>query len=195
MIKAMLLDLDGIVIRPRHKYFSEKFSEEYGIPLSEILPFFKEEYKKAARGEVSIRNVLPEYLNKWGWKKSLDEFLQYWFESERTLDVNVLNVVKELRERGIKVYFASDNEKERANYVLETLGLKNDFDGAFFSFELGFTKSESEFFKKILKSLNLKAKDMEYWDDDLKNVEVANAVGVKGKLYKNFEEFEKEVEI
>ena len=66
MNKEILLDADGIVIRPRHKYFSEKFSEEHNVPLEEVLPFFKREYKRAAVGEVDIREVLPPYLEKMG---------------------------------------------------------------------------------------------------------------------------------
>ena len=57
--KAILFDLDGVVIKPRHKYFSEKLSEKQNIPLEDILPFFKDEYKKAAIGEVEIKDVLP----------------------------------------------------------------------------------------------------------------------------------------
>ena len=189
MLKIILLDLDGIVIRPRYKYFSEKYSEEYKIPLSELTPFFTNEYKKAARGEISIREVLPEYLKKWRWGKSPDEFLNYWFHEERTIDVNVLDIVKKLREDGVKVYLASDNEKERANYIMNDLELKDVFDGAFFSYQLGHTKSEPEFFQKILKDLKLKGRDVEYWDDDQKNVDVAKSVGIDAKFYDNFEEF------
>ena len=191
MSKVVLLDLDGIVIRPRHKYFSEKFSEEYKIPLTEITPFFTDDYKKAARGEISIREVLPEYLKKWGWKKSLDEFLNYWFHGERTIDVNVSETVKKLREGGVKVYFVSDNEKERAEYVMNTLGLSDDSDGAFFSYQLGHTKSEPEFFLKILEQLGVGAKDVEYWDDDQKNVDVAKSAGIDAKFYNDFEGFKK----
>ena len=191
MLKVVLLDLDGIVIRPRFKYFSDKYSEEYKIPLSEITPFFKNEYKKAARGEISIRDILPEYLKKWGWTKSFNEFLDYWFHGERTLDVNVLEIIKKLREKGVKVFLASDNEKERANYIMNDLELKDVFDGAFFSYQLGHTKSEPEFFQKILKDLKLKAKDVEYWDDDQKNVDVAKSVGINARLYDSFESFMK----
>lgn len=45
-MKMLLFDLDGVVILPRHKYFSEKLSEEQNIPLENIITFFKGEYKK-----------------------------------------------------------------------------------------------------------------------------------------------------
>ena len=189
MVKAILLDLDGLVIRPRHKYFSEKLSEDYKIPLSEIMPFFKNEYKLAAKGEVGIREVLPLYLKKWGWKKSLDDFLTYWFESEKTPDTNILEISKKLREKGLKVYLVSNNEKERANYVMKDLGLKNLFDGGYFSCNLGFTKSEPEFFQKILEDLKFKSGEIMHWDDDPKEVDAAKSVGINAKLYTSFENF------
>lgn len=193
MLKVLLLDLDGIVIRPRHKYFSEKFSEEYKIPLTEIVPFFKEKYILAAMGSLSIREVLPKYLKAWGWKKSLDEFLEYWFGSERTLDENVLKIVRNLRKEGVKVYLASDNEKERSKYVMETLKLKDEFDGGYFSYQIGYTKKELNFFKMIHKNLNVKPREIEYWDDDPENVKVAVRAGFKGKVYISFDDFKKDI--
>ena len=193
MNKIILLDLDGVVIRPRHKYFSDKFSEEYNIPIEEILPFFRKEYKLAAKGEVSVREVLPDYLNKWRWKGTVEEFLNYWFEGETTLDENLLVEVGKLREQGIKVYLVSHNGRERANFVMEKVGLKNRFDGAFFSCDLGFTKNEQDFFKEILDKLKVNSDNIEYWDDDPVNIEVAKSAGIKNaKVYTSFEEFKKE---
>jgi putative hydrolase of the HAD superfamily len=188
MAKIVLLDLDGIVIRPRYKYFSEKYSEEHKVPLENILPFFKGEYRLAEKGEASIREVLPKYLTKWGWKKSLDDFLTYWFREERTLDQNVLDAVATLRKNGTKVYIASDNEKERARYVVETLKLEDYFDGIYFSYQLGHTKSEPEFFTKILGNLKAEPADVDYWDDDPKNVEVAKGIGINSKFYTSVDE-------
>jgi putative hydrolase of the HAD superfamily len=142
MNKEILLDADGVVIRPCHKYFSEKFSEDYGVPIGEILPFFNGEYKRASVGEVDIREVLLPYLEKWGWKGTTDEFLQYWYEGERDVDERVLEIVRNLRHSGARVYLASDNEAGRAKYLMEEVGLQSDFDGGFFSSDLGVTKSQ-----------------------------------------------------
>lgn len=194
MNKEILLDVDGVVIRPRHKYFSEKFSEDYGVPIEDILPFFKGEYKQAAIGEVDIKDVLPPYLQKWGWKGTVDEFLQYWYEGERDVDERVLKAIKSLRESGARVYLASDNEAGRARYLMEEVGLRDDFDGGYFSFDLGVTKSHPEFFKKVAENLQVEPSQIDYWDDDPKNVEVARSVGVDAHTYSNFEEFKETIE-
>lgn len=193
MAKIILIDADGVVIRPRNKYFSETLAEKQGIPLEEVLPFFKGEYKKAQVGEVDIREILPPYLAKWNWQGSVDDFLKFWFESEKDLDQKVLEIVRNLRESGDKVYLASDNEANRAKYLMEGLGLKDLFDSAFFSSDLGVTKSDPLFFQKIAETLKVNVSDLNYWDDDQKNVDIANTLGVKGHLYTDSEKFAEEV--
>ncbi|HLE48521.1 MAG TPA: HAD-IA family hydrolase [Patescibacteria group bacterium] len=193
MSKVLLLDVDGVVIRPRNKYFSETYSQDYGVPIEEIVPFFKGGYKRAAIGEVDIKDVLLSYLIKWGWKGNVDEFLRYWFESERDTDEKVMEFVSELRHRGVKVHLVSDNEANRAKYLMEDVGLKNIFDGAFFSSALGVTKSDPEFYKKVVEKLKVKPEEVEYWDDDPKNVEVAKGVGINAQVYGSFEEFKERV--
>lgn len=193
MSKDILLDLDGVVVKGRHKYFSEKFSEEHNIPIEEVLPFFKTDYKRAALGEVDIREVLPPYLQQWGWKGSVDEFLQYWFEGEREVDQRVIEVVRELRQNGSRVHLASDNEANRARYLMDEVELKDEFDRAFFSSELGHTKSEPVFFENVLEELQAQPQDVSYWDDDPKNVEIANKIGIQANVYSDFDEFKSKV--
>lgn len=193
MSKEILLDLDGVVIKGRHKYFSEKLAEEQNIPLEDIIPFFKGEYKRAALGEVDIREVLPPYLEKWGWKGSPYEFLEYWFEGEREIDQRVMEVVRQLRQEGSRVHLASDNEINRARYLMDEVGLKDEFDRAFFSSELGHTKSEPIFFERVLEELQAQPQDVSYWDDDPKNVDVANQVGIQSNVYADFDEFKHKV--
>lgn len=187
MERKFLFDLDGVLIR-REKYFSQRFSDDYQIPIDKVLPFFKGDYKEAAVGRLNIRQVLPTYLSQWGWKKSVDDFLTYWFENEREVDSQLLSAIQELRKKE-KCYLASDNEKERAKYVMETIGLVKSFDGAFFSCDLGHTKSEPAFFEDVLQKLQVPARDVVYWDDDPKNVAVASGVGLTAFVYEGFERY------
>lgn len=192
-MKELLLDVDGVVIRPRNKYFSEKFSEDYRIPLDQILPFFKGEYKKAAIGEVNIKDILPDYLQKWGWKGTVDDFLKYWYESEKDVDQGVLKIVRELRKNGVRVHLVSDNEAGRAKYLMEVVGLGKEFDSGFFSSELGVTKSDPQFFQKVAEQLQTEAGNIIYFDDDQKNVDAAKGVGIDAHLFENIEDLKETV--
>ena len=99
--------------------------------------------------------------------------------------------VEKIREKGFKCYLVSDQEKERANYLMEQLGLKNEFARCFFSYQLGHMKSEPEYFKEIFKITGLEPEEFIYFDDDQKNVDVATSLGINAHLYTNIDDLKK----
>ncbi|MFZ2887163.1 MAG: HAD-IA family hydrolase [Minisyncoccia bacterium] len=188
MIKAILFDADGVVIKKRDRFFSERFAEKQEVPLSDVLPFFKNEMLQAFVGKADIKQALTTYLPKWKWNDSVDDFLAYWFGEESPRDEGVIAYVQELRQKGTRCYVATDREKYWAEYLLETSGLKKDFDGFFFSYDIGHEKDAPEFFEEVLSRLELKPEEVQYWDDDQKNVDVAKALGIDARFYSNLEE-------
>lgn len=188
MIKAVLFDIDGVVLRPRIEYFSEKLVREKGIPLEKTLPFFKRPYQLCIIDKANLREELEKVLPRWGWEGSVDELIRYWFEGEKEVNQDVLREAQKLRERGIVCYLASDIESLRAGYLLDEVELNEQFDGSFFSCDLRRTKDEPEFFEKVVKELGKEAiepGDIVFWDDDEKNVEAARGVGIKAELFES----------
>ncbi len=192
MERVILIDADGVVIAGRHKYFSDRLSEEKGIPKDDILAFFKNEYGSCSRGKADIKEVILPYLQKWNWEGSVEDFLTYWFEGENQVDSALIEAIDELRSRGVKTYIVSDNEKYRAEYLMDACKLADHFDGTFFSYAIGYKKSEPEFFKTVLERLPNEAV-IEYWDDDPENVDVAERCGIKSYVYRGIEEFKSNV--
>jgi len=192
MIKALILDADGVVIKD-HEYFSVRYKRDFGKSLNDevITNFFRNEFRKASIGKADLKELLKERFNEWGWKGTFNELLEYWFRGERALDERVLEITKKLRSKGIKVCLASDNEKYRAEYLLNEVGLKSQFDDTFFSCSLGHTKSEPEFFQAVIKKLKLKPEEIVYFDDDPKNVANAKKVGIDARVYKSVSQLEK----
>jgi putative hydrolase of the HAD superfamily len=182
MIKAILFDADGVVIAP-HPYFSKRLQDEFGISSEKVLPFFKNEFKTCTIGKTDLKNEIAKYLPEWGWNKSLDEMLAIWFSGEKVVNEEILEIVDGLRLKGMKCYLASDNEKYRANYLVNEMGLEKHFDGMFFSCNLGCTKSEPQFYEKALAELKLQPDGVMYWDDDPKNIEVAKIKGMDARVY------------
>ncbi len=195
MIKALLLDADGVVIK-KHDYFSNRYKKNFGRSLNDdgITNFFRNDYKKTAAGKADLKELLRGRLDSRSWNGTVDDLLKYWFEGERELDDEILTVVKSLKSKGVNCYLVSDNEKYRADYLLNKVGIKRYFDDTFFSCFVGYTKSEPDFFKAVIKKLKLKPEEIDYWDDDPKNVEVAKSVGINGKVYKDFTEFKEGVQ-
>lgn len=182
MPKAILFDADGVVLK-KQPYFSLEIARENDVPYEEIEPFYKNELRLCQTGKADIKEELAKYLPKWKWQGSADDFLHRWFTTDVHVDAEVLAVVDAARARGIHCFLASDQEKYRGEYIRTTAGLGKHFDGTFFSYEVGHQKSDPHFFHKVLATLGLAPAEVQYWDDDQKNVDVAKGLGIDARFY------------
>ncbi len=192
MIKALLIDGDGATIK-KTKYFSDVYAEEYNIPEAKLRPFFKDKFRMCQRGKADLKEEVTPYLKGWGWKGTVDEFLDYWFHTQTIPNQPVLDLLKDIRGRGVKCYLVTDQEKYRANYISNNLKFKEYFDELYYSCDLGYSKSQKEFFEVIIKKLNLKPEEIIYWDDE--DIEMAKEVGINASVYTSFQNFQEEVNL
>ncbi|MBX4191575.1 MAG: HAD hydrolase-like protein [Candidatus Doudnabacteria bacterium] len=192
MIKALLIDGDGATIK-KTKYFSDVYAEEYKIPEEKLRPFFKDKFRLCQRGKADLKKEVEPYLKGWGWKGSVDEFLDYWFHTQTIPNQPVLDLLKDIRARGIKCYLVTDQERYRANYITNNLRFKDYFDELFYSCDLGYSKSQKEFFEILIKRLNLKPEEIIYWDDE--DIEMAKEVGINASVFTSDENFKEEVNL
>jgi HAD superfamily hydrolase (TIGR01509 family) len=175
--KAILLDVDGVVLFPRDKYFSQRLKEGgYDVDDEKVSQFFKNQYKKIVVGKADLKEELSKVIDDWGWSKTVDELLQYWFSYENKLNKEVIAFVQELRQKDVKCYLASDHSDYRKQDLLNNVGLSQYFDGAFFSSDIGFTKEDKEYYEQVLKQIDVAPDEILFVDDDSKNVEVAKSV-------------------
>lgn len=177
MTKAILFDVDGVVLFPRDKYFSQRLKEEgYELDEQRISQFFKNQYKQIVIGKADLKEEVSEEFRNWGWSGTVDELLDFWFSYENKLNQEVIDFAQELRQKQIKCFLSSDHSKYREQDLLHNVGLVEYFDGEFFSASLGYTKEEKEYYQQILSSLNLTPEEIVFIDDDIGNIEIASQV-------------------
>ena len=189
MIKALILDADGVLIVNAEK-FSKKFSAEYGVPIEKINSFFDGPFRECILGAADLKEVISPYLADWGWTEGAPVFLEYWFKEEHHLDESLIAYVKDLRTRGVRCFVASNQEKHRAEYMLEKMGFKDIFEKVYVSANLGHKKPSMEFYEKMYKDFPETQKDeIIFWDDTPGNVIAAKEFGIKAELYSSFQNF------
>jgi putative hydrolase of the HAD superfamily len=189
MVKALMLDADGVAIKGAKK-FSSRFVQEFGAPKDVVSAFFEHDFPLCLVGRKDLREELEKRLTDWGWKGSVDELLSYWFADGSEKHPDVLSFSDEIRRQGIPCYLASNQDAYRARYLWENLKLNAHFDGHFFSSELGHKKSDPEFFEKVLAQLEgVQPEEILYWDDDEECVDAALAVGIKAYYFDGFDYF------
>lgn len=152
MIKTIILDADGVVLN-RPMMFSERYSREFNIPYDKILPFFENDFVTCIKGQADLKEKIKPYLADWRWNKSVDELLAYWFQNEHFVDEKLIAYIKKLKEN-YAVYLATDQEKYRAKYITDKMGLAKIFNQIFFSCDLGYRKREINFWRQVYASLS-----------------------------------------
>ena len=146
-----IFDFDGVINTSDN--FSDLYAQEVGIPQEKLSRFFRLEFNRCARGEADIKQLLEPHLESWKWTGSVNSLLKYWFEKDIKLNQELLMFISQLSGRKFMVVLASQQERNRKNYIWETLGLKNIFDKFFCTCDLGLLKSDSRFYEMILEDL------------------------------------------
>lgn len=183
MIKAVLFDLDGVVIVKQEKLFSQRLAEMLQIPLENISEFFEKDFRECSFGKADLKEKVLPFLKRWNFKGDVNEFLKFWFESEKEINKEVLKEMNKLRSERIRCYIATRQEKYRKDYIWKELGLQDHFDGIFCTCDIGYDKWQKEYWNYVLAKLELEPREIAFFCDSMKNVESANNYGIKSYLY------------
>jgi HAD superfamily hydrolase (TIGR01509 family) len=186
MIKAIILDLNGIFLQSEH--LSDRMEDKYGIKREEFVKSLKEVMEIARKpGNVDTFHLWEPHLRRLGVTVTKDEFFQFWFSGEH-LVLELVDFVRRLREKGIRVYILSNNFIERTSYYLRhSSEIFNSVDSAYFSWETGYVKPDPQAYKHVLDSNNLKPEECIYFDDSDRNVEVAKGLGIDAQKYEGLD--------
>lgn len=193
MISTLLFDVDGVVVN-KPFLFSKKYSAEFNISPAIITKFFDTDFQPCEVGKADLREVLIPYLKEWGWKKSADDFLLYWFKAEHYVDERLLADINKLRASGVLCYLQTTQEKYRAAYLWNDMNLRNSFDGMFCSADLGVKKPNVQFWELIYKAIQpVEKHNILLWDDKVNIVESASVFGFKAELYESYSSYLKKM--
>jgi putative hydrolase of the HAD superfamily len=84
--------------------------------------------------------------------------MRYRFEKDSNVNVDVFRLVEEIRKRSrAQMFIATGQEHHRARYLWNELGFSKQFDGIFYSAEIGHPKKDIRFFEAINRSLEIDA--------------------------------------
>ena len=137
--KVILFDEYNVLTRPPHYFDQELESQTYKNVVENLNAFFKSDIiKQCNEGKADITKSIIPFLKKFGWEDTAENYLQQQFEFEaKYLDKDLLSLIQNFRNKEIKCYLTTDQEKNRAKFLLENTQLGNSFDGHFISCLIG----------------------------------------------------------
>ena len=185
MITAVLFDLDGVVIHPWG--FRDTLAREHGITPEMTLAFFKGPFVDCVEGRVDVMDALPPFLAAWGWPGDTPGFIDRWLAAETSLKHDVVAIVGALRAHGLPCFAASTQERRRARFLTDDMGLASVFDGLFFSCDLGVMKPRPDYYATVAAQLEREPGELLFFDDLLPNVNAAREAGWRAEPFTSVE--------
>jgi len=186
MIKTIFFDLHGVL--DKHTFASmleiiAKNSFKTGDYDNYRLSFF-EKYAVLANA-YAAGDILPEHF----WSKLLQDGLEIEVLSEARdyildFEVNesILNQAQKLKEK-FKLGIFSDCPSDKYEVIINNTDFTNIFDYTLFSSQIGFGKSDPEFYREMISRTGLKPSEIFYVDENLNNAAAAKKLGINAIGY------------
>ncbi|MCI8965121.1 MAG: HAD family phosphatase [Clostridia bacterium] len=192
MIKNIIFDMSEVIISG---YFGveELIEKNTNMSAGEFLKRKQETIEiffDLMRGKISE----DEYINH--LTKGADvskEKIKELFRKNINIPVEgTMDIIKRL-EGNYNLILLSDYPKEWKEFLLENNKEIEIFKIKYFSCDYGKIKSDGDFFKYVIKDLNISPEDSIFIDDLERNVETASKYGIKGIVFRNSKQLEEEL--
>ena len=104
----------------------------------------------------------------------------------------MVKFVKEIEKKGYKICLLSNTYKPFSIYI-KLWGKYRPFKKRILSHQVGHAKPDKEIYELALKKIGLKASEVVFVDDRMRNIKGGEAVGIKGILFKDEKQLRKDL--
>jgi len=193
-IEGVIFDLGGVLVEWNNAVTYRYIEREYGVDFDTTKKELEKKLPLIQMGMLSEGEWLGEFFKSLGIDppEGFDEIWGKTFADARIND-EVLEIVKELKDEGLKLAALSNIEASRAA-EMRRRGVMKHFDATIFSCEVGTRKvsdlnydgpTGANIFEIVVKELGLTQRECLYIDDKAECIEAACEAGIEGILFVN----------
>jgi transcription antitermination factor NusB len=187
-VDGLVIDLDGVI---RHWDPIEGTEERLGLPPGALAraAFDPERLERAMDGSLPFEAWTEEIAQEVAAAHGADPeaVAEAWASTTWRIDLEVLDLVRALREAGVPVALLS-NASTRLFDDLERSGIEGEFDAVVSSAEIGVTKPDARAFEAAAGRLGLSPERCLFVDDLDPNVTGARSCGMAAAVFTGADE-------
>ena len=180
-MRTIMMDVDGVLVCGRPQDGAHLFTDlerDLGIRLETLQQrFFAPHWPDIVTGRKPLQPHLATVLAEIAPDVPAETLIEYWFRNDSRIDNAVLDAMATLRAAGNGVFLATNQEHERAHYLMEDMGLSGHVDGIIYSAAIGHRKPGEAFYEAATRRAGVAAADIVLIDDTEENVLAARAFG------------------
>jgi putative hydrolase of the HAD superfamily len=144
--------------------------------------FFRAHFDEVVLGRADLFEQLDLVLPSLGTVATAD-LVDYWFAHDAHLDRILLADLDALQAQGFALHLATVQEHHRARYLWNHLGLRRHFSAMHYAADIGYRKTDSEFYQTVERRTGLSPEQCCLIDDSQQNIEAAHTAGWQGALW------------
>lgn len=194
MIKVIIFDLGGVLFTNGTKKFIETISHRYNIDKEKVKEVMDGEigslYREAKISRNEFWNRLLEGLQI---NADIDKLEEEWISGYELIE-GTRDLIQELSKR-YKVYFLSDNVKERVDKINEKHNFLDWFEDGVFSHEAGVRKPNPEIYRIALTKAQASPEEAVFIDDKPHFLIPAKEMGMLTFVFETPEKLRKDLKM
>ena len=186
MIKAIIWDLGGVLVRTEDWTPREKLATEFGLTRVEL-------EKKMFDSEGGKQGMLGLTSGDEHWQKLGDSFgldreilVERFFEGDR-LDDKLISAIRFLKNH-FKIGLLSNAFSNLRPLLEDDWKIIDVFDEVIISAEVGLVKPDPAIYQLAMKGLDIQAEEAIFVDDFSHNIEAAKQLGIHGVQFESREQ-------
>ncbi len=192
MIKAIIFDIGGVVLKPKSFHpVTQEYAKMMNLEKDRVHEIFKKIWYMWRVDEIN-ENEFFDKLTKELKIQADKEKLRKIFYSVWELDEGTFEMIGKLR-KNYKIFALTNQSRELFSSLSKEYGLSKIFDKIFTSYETKLAKPDPKIYEYMLGKTGMKPGECVFIDDKDENVERAGKLGMKALLFENAEQTENEL--
>ena len=194
MIKNIIFDFGAVLVdwNPHHlydSYFGDAAKAEWF--LTEICPYDWNAQCDAGR---PIKDITAERVALFPeWEKEIRMYFDHWVDMMGDPIPGMEELVRDYKQRGYGVWGLTNWSAETLPLVRDDYPVFKLLDGYVVSGQEKVVKPDARLYRILLERFGLKAEECVFVDDNPANTAGAEAVGIKGIVFKGAEDLREEL--